>query len=208
MKYIVVLIYYTLTMNVINYPEGLNPDIIQELERSNINSVKKRLSRELLDLQNQGAYISVEYNSNCDNINYINSKHLYTINIVLNNTTDLISFQIYRDYPFRPFKNIKINYKLYSSFLKIREEKTLNEVKTMYFNVKKQLIHCCLCCSSIICEERWNPLVRIRNVIEEIQEYKKIRRAVINKLLAFKILNKYVTDDTGFHKYFYSFLYL
>ena len=196
-------------MNAINnYLEGLNPDIIQELERSNINSVKKRLSRELLDLQNQGAYISVEYNTNYNNINYINSKHLYTINIVLNNTTDLISFQICKDYPFKPFTNIKINYKLYSSFLKIHEEKTLNEVKIMYFSLNKQPLHCCLCCSSITCEEKWNPLVRITNIIEEIQEYKKIRRAVINKLLAFKILNKYVTDDKSFHKYFYSFLYL
>lgn len=189
------------------YQEGLNPEIVLELEKLEPNSNKKRLTRELLELQNKGAYISVEYNTNYNNINYINNKHLLTINIVLAGTDDLITFQICRDYPFKGPKNIKINYKPYSSFLKINQEKTLNEVKLMYFNFNKNLLDCCLSCSSITCPERWSPPVRLINILEEIQEYKKIRRAVINKLLATKIIIRYlIHDKEGFNDYFYSFL--
>lgn len=189
------------------YPQGLNPEIILELEHLKTNGSKKRLAKELLELQNKGAYISVEYNTNYNNINYINNKHLLTINIVLAGTDDLITFEICRDYPFKGPQNIKINYKPYSSFLRIYQEKTLNEVKIMYFNFNKNPLHCCLSCSSITCPERWSPPVKLIHILEEIQEYKNLRRSIINKLLAYKILNKYLTDDNGFHNYFYSFLF-
>ena len=188
------------------YPQGLNQEIVLELENLGPNGIKKRVTRELLELQNKGAYISVEYNTNYNNITYINNKHLLTINIVLAGTDDLITFEICRDYPFKGPTNIKINYKPYSSFLRINQEKTLNEVKLMYFNFNKNLLHCCLSCSSITCPERWSPPVKLIHILEEIQEYKNLRRSIINKLLAYKILNRYLMDDNGFHNYFYSFL--
>ena len=190
-----------------NYPEGLNPEIVLELENLTVRGIKKRLARELFDLQNQGAYVTVEYNRNYNNINYINNKHLVTINIVLAGTNDLITFEICRDYPFKGPKNIKINYKSYNSFLRVNQEKTLNEVKILYFNLRKDTLHCCLSCNSITCPERWSPPVRLINIVEEIQEYKNLRRAIINKLLASKIITRYLISDKGFYDYFYSFFF-
>jgi ubiquitin-protein ligase len=198
-------------MNAINnYPEGLQPEIIEELNRTNVNSIKRRLARDLFDLQNKGAYIYVEYNyendisSNKNN----NNIHLFTINIILSENDDLITVQICRDYPFRPPKNITINYKCYKRLLIINSQKTVNEVKSLYYDFNKQkMLDCCLACSSITCHERWSPGVRLSNIVQEIKNNKKLRRAVIDTLLASKILNRYLTDDKGFHKYFYSFLF-
>jgi ubiquitin-protein ligase len=198
-------------MNAINYPEGLNPEIIEELQYLNgVTGIKKRLAKELFDLQNDKAYIHIEYNS--DNIissNVHNNLHIFTVHIVLAGENDLITFEICRDYPFKPPKNIKINYKSYHSFLQINSSNTMKQVKELYAKVyKTRLPECCLCCSSISCPANWSPPVKLINVVQEVQTLKKIRRSVIDKLLATKIINKYLTDDKGFHEYFYSFIYL
>ena len=198
-------------MNIINYQEGLNPEIIQELQRIQYGTgITKRLIRELYELQNDNAYITVEYNSGYTNMNnYYNNAYVLTINVVLDNTDDLITFEICRDYPFKPPKNIKINYKDYKSLLRINSSNTMKHVKELYAKFYKiSLPDCCLCCSSITCFTNWSPAIKLTKVVEEIQTLKKIRRAVINKLLAYKIINKYLIDDKGFHKYFNSFLYL
>ncbi len=184
--------------------QELNNSIILELEKINISSVKRRIFRELSELQKENAYIYVEYNEDsCDN-----NVHLLTINIVLYGTCDLISFQVCRSYPFKPPKNIKINYRDYNSFLKIYSLNTIEQIREVYKKYyKKKLIENCLCCSSISCFANWVPTMKIINVVKEIQTLKKIRRAIIDKLLASKIIKKYLINDFGFSEYFYSFLF-
>jgi ubiquitin-protein ligase len=195
-------------MNAINYPEGLNPEIIEELQYFNGVGSKKRLARELFDLQKKNAYISIEYNDDRYN-NLNNDVHIFTVNIVLYGENDLITFKICRDYPFKPPKNIKINYRDYESFLKINSSNTMKQVKELYSKVyKTDLPECGLCCSSITCQANWTPPVTLLHIVKEIQTLKKIRRSVIDKLLAYKIINKYLIHDKGFYEYFYSFLYL
>jgi ubiquitin-protein ligase len=196
-------------MNAINYQEGLNPDIIEVLKCTNITGIKKRLARELFDLQNENAYIHIEYNDNTPISNKIHdNSHVFTIHIVLSGENDLITIEICRDYPFKPPKNIKINYKSYNSFLRIVSQKTLKEFKEIYSQFyKPNIMDCCLCCSSISCPANWSPPVRLINVVQEIKTFKKIRRSIINKLLSSKIINKYLIHDKGFHEYFYSFLF-
>jgi ubiquitin-protein ligase len=197
-------------MNAINYPEGLNPEIVEELQYLNgVTGIKKRLARELFDLQNNKAYIHIEYNDN--NIisrNIYNNPYIFNIHVVLAGENDLITFEICRDYPFKPPKNIKINYKQYSSFLKINSSNTMKQVKELYAKFyKTRMPDCCLSCSSISCYANWSPPVKLINIVQEVQTFKKIRRSVIDKLLATKIINKYLIDDKGFHEYFYSFLF-
>jgi hypothetical protein len=197
-------------MNAINYPEGLNPEIIEELQYLNgVTGIKKRLARELFDLQNDKAYIHIEYKHDGIISNIINNNvNIFNIHVILAGENDLITFEICRDYPFKPPKNIKINYKSYHSFLQINSSKTMKEVKELYAKVyKSKLPECCLYCSSISCQANWSPPVKLINVVQEVQTIKKIRRSVIDKLLATKIINKYLTDDKGFHEYFYSFLF-
>jgi ubiquitin-protein ligase len=197
-------------MNAINYPEGLNPKIIEELQCLNgVTGIKKRLARELFDLQNKNAYIQIEYNhDSIISCNIYNNPHIFTLHIVLDNKNNLITFEICRDYPFKPPKNIKINYKSYNSFLQINSSNTMKQVNELYAKVyKSKLPECCLYCSSISCPANWSPSVKLINVVQEVQTFKKIRRSVIDKLLATKIINKYLIDDKGFHEYFYSFLF-
>ena len=196
-------------MNAINYPEGLNPEIIKELQYFNNTGLKKRLARELFELQNKNAYVHIEYNH--DSVisgNIYNNSHIFTVHIVLNNEDDLITFNICCDYPFKQPKNIKINYKDYGSFLTINSSKTMNEVKELYAKVYKSRIpECCLSCSSISCSANWTPSINLINVVQEVQTLKKIRRFVIDKLISSKIISKYLIDDKGFREYFYSFLF-
>jgi ubiquitin-protein ligase len=196
-------------MNAINYPEGLRPEIIEELQYFNGTGIKKRLARELFDLQNKGAYVHIDYNYDHDiSANRNNNIHVFAVHIILKDENDLVTFEICRDYPFKPPKNIRINYKSYQSFLQIMSSNTIKQVKELYSKVyKTKLLECCLSCSSISCPANWSPSVTLLNVVREIQTFKKIRRSVIDKLLANKIINKYLIDDKAFHEYFYSFLF-
>jgi ubiquitin-protein ligase len=179
--------------NLINYiyNDILDHEIILEIDKIKIGGIKKRLINELKDLKKNNSYISVNYIDK--NIPYLD------IMIILNNN-DKFNFHILSDYPFKPPKNIFINNKNYNDFLKIYSQKTLIELKT-YINFD------CLCCYSITCSSNWSPPLRLINMINEYYNFKKTRKNIINKLLANKIINKFLKiDDKGFHEYFYHFL--
>jgi len=179
-----------------------NDDILNKINKFMIASnLKKRLIYELSELKIGNAYINIENNETSDG-------EVLIINIVLDKKTDIFTFHICNNYPFRAPKQVYINYKRYISYLKLESPKTLNEIKQVVLKHKNIMLDC-LCCSSLACAAQWSPAIKFKNIINEFYYYKKIRRGIINKLFASKILNKYLhCDDKAFCEYFYSFLIL
>jgi len=184
--------------------QSLDDRILFELDKLNRGTVKKRLTNELVELKKQGAYINVDYydnnliNNSIDNsIDNIIRKPYITVTVVLNENGCLYQFNILSDYPFKPPSMAKINYHDYrKDYLQIQSQKTIKELK--------EFMNCqCLCCSSILCPANWTPAIRIIKIIEEFEKIKKYRRLIINRLLAKKIIDKYLISDINLYQWLF-----
>jgi len=161
----------------------LHPYIIEGLSDIQSKPVRRRLTRELTELQlstgtNMIHVQSVE----------LNEKGIPIVTIVdyTSENANIYEFNT-KDYPFR-VPTIKINYSPYTEFLKIRTQK-FNEL------LKKIKGLNCLCCNSYICSDKWTPALRLTNIIDEIRTFRKYRRDIINKFYADKIKDKYLISD-------------
>lgn len=184
--------------------QSLNDDILFELDKLNRGTVKRRLTNELVELQKQGAYINVEYcSNNCSNNlvnNSINSeiqKSYITVTVVLKENNIVYQFDILTDYPFKPPTRAKINYYDYrSNYLQIQSQKTIKELKEF-------IPFECLCCSILLCHANWTPCIRIITLIQEAEKIRKYRRIIINRLLAKKIIEKYLISDINLYQWLF-----
>ena len=192
--------------------QSLDDNILFELDKLGIGAIKRRLTNELVEFKKQGAYINVEYVEERPNtINTINSiNSINTINttnnnrnpyvivtIVLKGDNTLYQLNITKEYPFHAPSTLKINYKDYRfNYLKIHSEKTLKELKEfMEFD--------CLCCSSILCPENWSPAVRLVKIIDEVKEIRNCRMIIIHRLIAKKIIDRYLISDINLYQWLF-----
>lgn len=171
-------------MTALSSSQVLDDVILNTLDRFQIGSIKKRIINELVEFKKNNAYIHLEFQENYTHFNQSTIK----ITIFLNQENDVYSFHISRDYPFKPPSKFTINYKDYKQYLKIDSPKTINELRT-YNDIK------CFCCSSIYCSGNWSPGLKMQNIMNEFKQIKKYRRDIINRLLAKKIVDKYLIPD-------------
>ena len=192
--------------------QSLENDILFELDKLGIGTVKRRLTNELVEFTKQGAYINVEYVkerpntistrntiNEIDNIDNIdNSRNSYVIiTIMLNGDNTLYQLNITKEYPFHAPSIVRINYKDYRfNYLKINSEKTLKELKEF---IKFD----CLCCSSILCPENWSPAIRLVKIIDEIKQIRYCRMIIIHRLLAKKIIDRYLIHDINLYQWLF-----
>jgi hypothetical protein len=162
--------------NTISSSQSLDENILLELDKIQKGSFKRRLTNELVEFVKKGSYIHAEYE-------YTDTTPFITITIVLED--NVYHFEITDDYPFKPPKNFRINYKNYKKYLKINSSKTLNELK-LYTGFS------CLCCYSISCGDNWFPSLKLNNFIDEYKKNKKYRNNIIKRVLAQKIIDKYL----------------
>lgn len=161
----------------------LDPSVTESLFQIKSGPIRRRLTRELTDLQkmtsNNFLYVqSVE----------MNKTGIPVVTIVDYSTENLNIYEFTTDsYPFRVPK-IKVNSFEYIEFLKIR-------TPTFQHLLKKIKGLNCLCCNSYLCSDRWTPALKFINIIEEIQTFRKYKRDIINKLYANKIKEKYLISD-------------
>lgn len=162
---------------------SLDSSILFELDKFGIGSVKKRIVNELVEFVKQDAYIHAEYKE-------INNQSIIVITIVTIKTNNtMFQFHVSRDYPFKPPIKFKINFRDYMHFLKIESHKTLDELKTFY-NIN------CFCCNNIYCSEnKWSPIVKLKDFIVEFNKIKKYRHDIIVRILCNKIIKKYLISD-------------
>jgi ubiquitin-protein ligase len=170
-------------MNATICSQILNKDILLELDKLQENGLKKRLKNELNDFAKAGAFIRVECN------NYERNNTIISIIIMLENDENLYKFDISRNYPFRP-PIVQINYRDYKQYLMIDSLKTKNELKK--YNRMN-----CLCCNSISCGDIWTPTIGLKCFINEYKIFQKLRRNIVNRVLAKKIIDKYLYPDAN-----------
>lgn len=175
-----------------------------------MNDVKsKRLNYELkvLDeklINNKLSFLIGFYRENLNVVFYLDSNFgIIIVNIDFENS----------NYPFGPpkvyigndNKNNKINYikllNLESSRLKrfyVKDKTEINylanilEISTNYFN---KLINYtkCLCCLSILCNNMWNPCIKLDVILKEIYDnhslVEKVRYLIFAKVIMRKFMN-------------------
>jgi ubiquitin-protein ligase len=162
----------------------LAEEYLSELECIPFAHVKKRITRELLKLEENCSLMSVE----CDlNDKDISGKQKPVLNIFDHTTNLTYSLTLDSSYPFRPPK-VKINFKSYYEFLR---------TSSVNFSEILRKIHKinCLCCDTITCGHKWSPAFTTNHLIQEIRRLNGYKRDIINKLLADKIKFKYLIDD-------------
>ena len=102
---------------------------------------------------------------------YINNEILITINFTGSN------------YPFGPPKKILVNGIDYRTIL--TPNSIIQDFMSKFTNVR------CLCCSTLMCKNNWNPRKTIKDLLEEIVKTLSIRRRTVEYIFAKKITQKY-----------------
>lgn len=102
----------------------------------------------------------------------------------------IITISLDDNYPFRPPKNIKVNGHNYLSLLSI------DQTKLKFIGLKG-----CLCCKSITCSKSWSPSVKIKLILQEIEQNMNLKKKIVNTLLSKKICQKYLIDDINISQY-------
>jgi hypothetical protein len=159
------------------------------LERSRINAIRKRLKKELDAMYNSFAQIEVE----------IPEDHKYQVTvyeITAENKMQKYGFEITPNYPFTA-PIVSFQGRPYKEFLRV-----LNTV-TEYNVFKKVTGLSCFCCSSLTCRDNWTPSATLSRLIDEIRRVKKMKRDVVNKLMADKIKLRYLIDDIDFDSWLF-----
>lgn len=98
-------------------------------------------------------------------------------------------------YPFKA-PEIYVNGYKYYEFLRINSDLERDMVKKMTG------IECFKCCS-FACKTNWSPLNTIKNVIDEIDNVYKIRKNILNKIIADKIKHKYLLPEIDLDCWFF-----
>ena len=163
-------------------------DVEEVFELINSKTIAKRLKRELNNCIADYDILQVDYSFKCELKIYLQKKEdlFYTI----------YCFTFPDCYPFRP-PIITINDVTYFNSLRLKSER---------FNVILKFITGidCLCCNSFLCKEHWSPAFTIKKILLEIDDFKKIKRNIIWKLLLDKIKEKYLIMDIDLESWLFS----
>ena len=160
---------------------------MENIEKSKL--FNKRIKRDVESL-----FKLYPHNKLCidNNLNYI------IINIYENDNelNPIYKFIIKKYYPFSPpdiyYKNLP-----YENIYKILSPR---EQKYLTFLTKKE----CLCCESVLCSNNWNITLNFIDIINEINNYRKIKKNIFIKILADKIKDKYLTNDINLDCYLFG----
>jgi hypothetical protein len=171
-------------MNATSSSQSLNNDILNTLDLMQIGSIKRRLTNELVEFTKKGASIKAKYNNDTIKNNNTNN----SINIELEQDQCKYNFVVTREYPFRPPKMFTINNKDYKTYLKIESQKTMSELK-IYYGIN------CLYCKTIYCSDNWCPALKLFSLIDEFNVFTQYRYEIIYRVLAKKIIDKYLVAD-------------
>jgi len=153
--------------------------------------VSKRIMKEYNELLILYDLVSIEILE----IDEINKKKKIIIYIQKQNT-NIYKFIINENYPFTPPK-IFINDDNYNKFLNLRSLRFNSVLKYMKG-------YECLCCKSIICQNNWSPGYTIKNLINEIDNNKKIKQNIFKKLLIDQIKMKYLNSDIDIESWLFE----
>jgi len=139
----------------------------------------KRIKREIEELIHLYNIVKVDYTNNGEIRLILNKKH--------DKMCTSFCFVFSSDFPFKP-PTITINDKSYFYYLKI-ESIRFNKVLKYFRDIN------CLCCHSFLCTHQWSPGYRLRNILNEFEEFKELKFNIARKILSDKIKEKYLVMD-------------
>lgn len=142
-------------------------------------TLAKRLKRELDSIIFNYEIIQLDFNNKGEIQLYMQK--------INDNYETIYSFVFPDSYPFKPPK-VFVNNKPYFDYLRLNSSKFSNILKYITnFN--------CLCCSSFLCNNLWSPAYTMSKILLEIDNFKKIKKNIIIKLLLDKVKEKYLIND-------------
>lgn len=133
------------------------------------------------------------------NPNYIGKDNIYGAEIMLcfTNLKDnkYYEFAVHDYYPFKPPK-LLINNKILTYSHSVRSsEFTESLKKTTGFE--------CFCCQSILCADNWSPKHIIKDIIEEIENFKHANMHILYRIMVNVIKRKYLNKDINIMQWLY-----
>lgn len=144
--------------------------------------IANRINSEISNLFNQVSFVSTERKENSViSIKVIKEKNIY-------------NFDLTKDYPFHPPKNIMINGNNYKQSL-------TNYCYNFRTVLKKNYGIECLCCNTILCGDKWSPACNICHIINELDKITQIQKEVIIRILCNEIREKYHCYFAEFERY-------
>ena len=154
-----------------------NSDIYQKLYSPLIPKVfRGRIKKDCELLLKKGGIINIE--------NGINDDIIIELQRLEGNYTIKYSFMLPQNYPFNP-PRININGTNYFDFCNLHT----NRFRTVLQYIKGID---CLCCHSYACKNNWNPGLTLNHIVNQINDYKKLKYYISLKLLLNKIKEKYL----------------
>lgn len=155
---------------------------------ANSRASLKRLYKEIeLNLEEYDTLVTIYHN-------HIDLMIVFPKNIDEPRIPHQFIFKIPVKYPFLPPISVSIHgqdyYKMMSNYAICSGNRNIqaNVIRRM---TKKQ----CLCCESLLCQDKWSPSNKISEVITEILNFIELRRIVWEIKLLEKIKFMYLIDD-------------
>jgi hypothetical protein len=161
-----------------------------------LKSKNKRIYKEIKNDLYENYLIDVgymdenEYISGYEkNIVNIKNKNIFILTFI-ERIDSFVGIELDSYYPFKIPKKIIVNDYQYQDLLNIDSNK-----------LKLVGIDSCLCCSSITCSNNWGPTLRIKSILEEIENNMLIKRNIVNKIIINVIKRKYLINDINLYQY-------
>jgi hypothetical protein len=99
-------------------------------------------------------------------------------------------------YPFKPPQKFLSNDVNYFTIMKLPTDR--------FYNIYKKITgKKCFCCFSVMCANNWNPCYSIQRIINESNNNCKIKKIIIEKIMADAIKEKYLINDINLDQWIY-----
>jgi hypothetical protein len=160
-----------------------NPDEIEQIVYIP-RSVGQRIKRECQLMHDKYDSLFIEYTLDGNiHIGFTKSRHEYI-------------FHINKNYPFT-CPRVTINGLNQYNFFKVPS----NRFKTILQYISGLQ---CLCCDSVLCANNWGPAITLYKIVNQIEEYKKIKLNIQQKILADQIKQKYLNRDIDLDSWLFT----
>jgi ubiquitin-protein ligase len=172
---------------------ALNDEYKEKLSIITNNPLRKRLTRELIGLDNNEFYL-MDLNQNAIT-NQHHNYFKYSINLYEMSTNRIYEIILSDNYPFAPPK-LNINSKPYSYYYKPSYNK-YNELLLKYKKIR------CLCCQTMLCGDNWSPAFTVSNIIKEVHDFENYFKEISHRIIIDVIKRKYLISDINLLEWLY-----
>ena len=173
---------------------ALNDEYKEKLSIIKNLSMRKRLTRELISLNDNEIYL-MDFNYNNANTNQHHNYFKYSINLYEVSTNRIYEIILSDNYPFVPPK-LNINSKPYSYYFTPSTHK-YNDLLLKYKKIR------CLCCKTITCGDNWCPVFTVSNIINEVHEFENYFKEISHRVITDVIKRKYLISDINLIEWIY-----